>query len=626
MHKLLLGGSLLFLLAACQPPQLRTERLPDPYRTWQVAGGDQGATRYSALTQLNQDNVAQLEVAWTYRTGDAREKNRSTIECNPIVVEGVLYATSPRLKVVALDAATGQERWRFDPFGGKDDPEWASIKGANRGVTYWQEGDERRILFTAGPTLFALDAATGQLVESFGKGGKVDLREGLDRDTAHVDVWASSPGGVYQNLYILGPSVNDHSIDRVPGHVRAYDVRTGTIAWTFHTIPQPGEPGYETWPPDAWQQVGGVNAWSGLTLDPETGIVYLATGSPAADFYGADRRGNNLYGNSVLALNASDGSYVWHYQVVHHDLWDRDLPCPPMLIDVEKDGNPIAAVAQLTKQGFVFVLDRATGQPLWQVEERPVPPSRMPGEWASATQPYPTHPEPFVRQGFADSLVTDLSPEAHAAVAKRLEKLRYGHLFLPADTQATVVFPGLVGGSNWSGGAYDPETGWLYVNANEVPYLLQLVPEERPDATLDYRFTGHNRFLDPEGYPAVKPPWGTLNAIDLKSGKIVWKVPLGEFETLTQRGVPPTGTLNLGGSLVTAGGLVFIGSTMDERFRAFDKQTGKVLWEAKLPAGGYAAPATYEVNGRQYVVIAAGGGGNPQTPSGDAYVAFALPE
>ena len=497
--------------------------------------------------------------------------------------------------------------------------------------------------------------------------------------------------------------------------MRAYNVRTGAIAWTFHTIPQPGEQGHETWPADAWKRVGGANSWSGVTVDVERGLVFLPTGSAAFDFWGGNRKGDNLYANSLLVLKADTGAYVWHYQFVRHDVWDRDLPQAPVLVTVRRDGRAIPAVAQATKTGHVFVFDRETGAPLFPMEEQAVPPSDLEGEVTAATQPVPKAPPPFSRQLFSEDQITDLSPEATASVRERWLAAKRGSTWAPPSTQGTIIFPGFDGGAEWGGSAYDERSGLFYVNANEMPWILRLVklgkpgeggepagrrtyqafcgtchgenrqgdplrampslddvesrlsrstvaaiiengrgqmpsfkviPAEDREALIAYLFrdvqtrrpartqndptddivyahTGYNRFLDPQGYPAVKPPWGTLNAIDLNKGTIAWRVTLGEFPELTKQGVKPTGTENYGGPAVTAGGLVFIGATKDEKIRAFDAATGKTLWEAPLPAAAHATPAVYAVNGKQYVVIAAGGGKG--TKSGDAYVAFALP-
>jgi quinoprotein glucose dehydrogenase len=680
-----------------------------PEREWRRHGGDAGHTQHSPLAQIDATSVARLAVAWTYRTGDAREDGRSQIQCNPVVVEGVLYATSAQLKAFALDAATGRERWRFDPFAAGAEE---SALGVNRGVVVWGDGAERRVLFSAGQHLFALDAASGKPIPTFGDGGRVDLREGLGRDPKGLYVLSTTPGGVYRDLLVLGTRVGEGPGPSAPGHVRAYDVRTGAIRWTFHTIPKPGELGHDTWPEDAWKTFGGANAWSGISVDEARGLVFLPTGSPAFDFWGGDRHGANLFGDSVLALRAETGERVWHFQLVHHDLWDRDPPQAPILATVTRDGKPRDAVVQATKSGHVFVFDRETGEPLFPVEERPFPASDLVGEKTWPTQPVPVRPAPFARQVLTEADLTDRTPEARAAVLERFRRVRSGGQFVPPSAQGTVIYPGFDGGAEWGGSAYDPRTHVLYVNSNEMAWILEMkeVPKagevplgarvyaqhctvchgadrrgdpqhqfpslektgeklkhaevahlvehgkgvmpsfgflrpaeieavashalgEKSDdddareaarAGRPYTHLGYNRFLDPDGYPAVRPPWGTLNAIDLDAGDILWSVPLGELPELTARGIAPTGTENYGGPIVTDGGLVFVAATKDEMFRAFDKVSGRVLWQAKLPAGGYATPATYEVDGRQYVVVAAGGG-KMGTKSGDAYVAFALP-
>jgi quinoprotein glucose dehydrogenase len=594
-----------------------------------VYGGDKGSTRYSPLDQINRSNVHRLKVAWVFRTGDKRDNPPSTIECNPIIVDGTLYLISPTLKVFALNAATGEKRWEFDPGPGG--------QRASRGVAYWESGTDRRILFSAANYLYALDARTGQPIRAFGDKGRVDLRSGLDRDVSHLLVEATTPGVVYKDLIILGSHVGEGPDPAAPGHVRAFDVRTGRRVWIFHTIPHPGELGYDTWNADSWETVGGANCWGGMSLDERRGVVYLATGSPSYDFYGADRRGQDLFGDSVVALKAETGRLIWHFQTVHHDLWDYDCPCPPVLVTVRHPpslrgvpGGKTDAVAQVTKTGRVFLLDRETGKPLFPVEERPVPASDLEGEAAWPTQPIPVKPPPFVRQAFTEQEITDLSPGAHEDVLRRFRQARRSKFFTPPSREGTIVFPGFHGGANWSGASFDPATGRLYVNANEIPWILTM--REAP-AGYHHRFvsTGYNRFLDPEGFPAVKPPWGTLTSIDLNRGAIAWQIPLGEFPELRQRGVPPSGTENFGGSIVTAGGLVFIGATKDRKFRAFDKESGKILWATELETGGNATPSTYEVGGKQYVVIAAGGGfGNRaperrETPAGDAFVAYALP-
>jgi quinoprotein glucose dehydrogenase len=682
---------------------------------WASYLGDKAASHYSTLQAITPENVKQLEIAWTWNAGDARD-NQTQIQCNPLIIGGVIYATTPQLNVVALEAATGRELWRLKT------PE---ANGVNRGLAYWTDGDDRRILFGTGHWLHAIDARTGKLVESFGEGGRVDLGVGLDRDVSGLAIQANTPGAVFKNLIIMGMRVGEGPAPAAPGSVRAYDVRTGKLVWRFRTIPQPGEPGHETWPADAWKRVGGANVWTGMTVDEERGMVFCPVGSAAFDFWGGDRVGDNLYANCLLALDANTGRLIWHYQLVRHDIWDRDPPSPPTLFTVRREGREIPAVAQTTKSGHVFVFHRETGEPLFPIEEVMIPTSDLAGEATAATQPLPVKPAAFARQLFTADEVTNRSPEARRAVLERFSRLRPHTLFAPPSREGTIIFPGFDGGAEWGGAAVDA-AGVMYVNSNEMPWILSMIDasgatslgeqvflqnctgchgagrqgnaaanipslvdiaqrltpeqamevvtkgrgvmppwgflsEKQREAVVSYLFgddkepaeqapaakgeawttyvpdkaetslppppythTGYNRFLDPDGYPAVKPPWGTLNAIDLNTGEYLWRVPLGEFAELTAKGIPKTGTENYGGPLVTAGGVIFIGASKDEHFRAFDRKTGEELWKVKLPAGGYATPSTYEVDGRQYVVIACGGG-KMGTKSGDAYVAFALP-
>jgi quinoprotein glucose dehydrogenase len=685
-----------------------------PGRGWSTYGGDPAGTKYSALDAVNRTNVTRLKPAWIYRCDDMTPRPASTIECNPIIVDGVMYITSPGLKVLALDAATGRERWRFDPWAGKPSA------GVNRGVTYWSDGTAPRILYVAGTFLYALDAATGRPVPSFGTDGRVDLRTGLDRDFSLQWVSATTPGIIYKDLLILGSTVSEGP-KSAPGHIRAFDVRTGQRRWIFHTIPFPGEFGYETWSSEAWRTVGGTNCWGGMTLDPGRGLVFCGTGSPNNDHWGGNRIGQNLFANCVLALRADTGERVWHYQVVHHDLWDYDIPCPPNLVTVQHGGRRVDAVAQVTKTGNLFVLNRETGEPLFPIEERPVPKSEIPGEQSWPTQPFPVAPPAFAQQRFTAAEATDLNPAARAAVLKELSGMRTGDVYLPPGLQPSVALPQFNGGGEWGGASFDPETRTLYVNSSsEAEWISMRAAKPRSDTTVaalgtmifgaicsschgfdrpgninapslaslkgvkerltpaqvselletgrgqmpsfasfmtlekravlaflfgggederiaaadlrqswagDIPFvaTGHMDFRDPEGFPANRRPWGTLTAIDLDRGTFKWQVPLGTYPELEKRGVPPTGTFNMGGSLVTAGGLVFIGAAMDERFHAYDKETGRLLWEFQLEAGGYATPATYELDGRQFIIIAAGGGGKPGTKPGNAYYCFALP-
>jgi len=682
------------------------------YSNWETYRGTKDANQYSALQQINTSNVQNLEVAWTFQTGG--HTNRSTIECNPIIIGNRMYVTSPDLRIVALNAATGEELWQFNP------DEQNIMGGVNRGVTYWREGDDERILFTARHLLMAVNAKTGQLMKSFGTNGRVDLRQALGVSPENVTISATSPGIIFDDLIILGSAVGE-GYDSSPGHIRAYNVKTGALVWTFHTIPQPGEFGYDTWEVEDINTFGGANAWGGLSLDEERALVYAGTGSVAFDFYGGNRKGENLFANCVLALDAKTGERVWHYQTVHHDLWDYDLPCAPNLVTIQVNGKSVDAVAQPTKMGYLFLLNRETGEPLYPVEERSVPPSTIPGEEAWSTQPFPTFPYSFTQAGFSEQIFTTISDSSWNYVAEKYKQFRGGTPFLPPSTEGSLAMPGTRGGAEWSGASFDPETGILYINANEIANILRLkevevaspklaqnqslkiqtgkslyqlncttchglelegaMPTYPPLANLEEKYKpaeiatliqngkgtmpafgqfskeeleaiaqflltakeadeekiemqtttryvvdGYRQFRDQEGYPANKPPWGTLNAVNLNTGELEWKVPLGEFSELTKRGIPPTGTQNMGGCVATAGGLVFIGAAKDEKFRAFDKVTGEILWEYQLPAGGYATPAVYAVDGKQYVVIAAGGGGKNATKSGDSYIAFRLPD
>lgn len=680
---------------------------------WAVYGGNAAQQRYSALTQIDRTNVTRLAIAWTYDTGET-----GGFQVSPIVVDGVLYANTPSHKAIALDAATGVLKWKFDP--GVDG------RGPNRGVTYWRSGNEARVFAAVEQSLYALDAATGIPIRSFGTNGAIDLRRDLGRDPAMQSVRLTSPGIVYRDLIIVGGRVGEGD-GASPGDVRAYDVRSGQLKWTFRTLPRAGEPGADSWPAGAVDALGGANNWAGMALDEARGIVYVPTGSVAPDFYGGARAGDNLFANSLVALEAATGQRLWHYQVVHHDIWDRDLPSPPTLLTVTRGSARIDAVAQTTKHGFVFVLNRETGEPLFPVVETPFPPSAVPGEVTAKTQPVPSTPAPFARQRLTADMLTSRTPEARAWAQAEFTKFRSEGQFVPfALDRDTVVFPGFDGGAEWGGSAVDPQSGVLFVNANDIAWTGGLAPAPtgesaralyltkcaachgdglagappqipslvgigqkrpadqltqviragagrmpaNPDLTGEqvaalvaflqapppavpavapggahggetappaappssapasrYRFTGYRKFLDPDGYPAVAPPWGTLNAIDLNTGEYRWSVPLGEYPELAARGVPTTGTENYGGPIVTASGLVFIGATSyDKKFRAFDAATGKVLWEAVLPFSGNATPATYAVGGRQFVVIPAGGGKARGAASGGVYVAFALPK
>ncbi len=670
---------------------------PDRYRGWAAYGGTPDQIRYSSLTQINRSNVKALQVAWTFDAGET-----GGLQTQPIVVDGVLYGNTPTHKVFALRAATGELLWTFD----------AGIKseGANRGLMYWADGADRRVYAAVDQYLYALDAAAGKRIASFGTRGRIDLRNDLGRDPETQSVRLTTPGVVYRDLLIIGGRVSE-GLPSSPGDIRAYDARSGALRWSFHTIPHPGEAGYDTWSKDSWRVNGGANNWPGMALDEARGIVYAPTGSAAADFYGANRPGDNLYANSLIALDANTGKRIWHFQIVRHDIWDRDPPSPPNLIRIRRNGKTIDAVAQSTKHGYVFVFDRANGTPLYPIEHRKFPPSDVPGETTADTQPIPASPPPFARQALTADMITTRTPEARKWALDALAAFKNDGQFAPiAVGKQTVVFPGFDGGAEWGGQAFDPETQLYYVNANDLPWTGGLAPAadsntgrglyrqqcaachrddlegtppqiptltniaarrpradvvavvqkgagrmpgfpnlspselnaivdylvagkdtvaegSKPPPAVPYRFTGYRKFMDPDGYPAVVPPWGTLTAIDLNTGKFSWRIPLGEYPELAEQGMKDTGTENYGGPIVTAGGLVFIGATnFDRKFRAFDKSNGALLWETTLPFSGNATPATYEIDGRQFVVITAGGGkGRQGAPSGSVYVAFALP-
>lgn len=720
MSKTSLPTLLLFVLivnSACETEQR--------YSSWQHYKGSPEGIHYSSLKQVDTSNVNQLKIAWEYHTGDADTANFSQIQCNPIVVENILYGTTPQMKLFAVDATTGKEIWKFNPFDSLESDRKRFFSHNNsRGVAYWSDGKgDQRIYYTAGAFLYSIHAKTGQTLKQFGDNGKIDLHDGLGRDVKTLFVTATSPGVVYNDLLIMGTRVHEGP-EAAPGHIRAYDIRTGKQQWIFHTIPQPGEKGHESWDdPNAYKVIGGANAWGGLSLDKKRGIVFAGTGSANYDFYGGRRTGNNLFANSVLALDAVSGKYIWHFQYLHHDVWDRDIPAPPVLVSIKKDGKQIDAVALTTKTGFVFIFERETGKPVFDIVERPVPTDTdLKGEKLSPTQPYPVKPAPFMRQLIGEKDLNYLLPDSsYTEIRKRWASLRNDHMYNPPSLQGTLEFPGLDGGAEWGGPSFDPATGILYINSNEVGWIVkavenkneipknenlgqagkrlyqlncmvchgadregssnypslqklqakyssssfdtlvltgrrmmpgfgQLSPAERKaiasfvldiksekskrfaDSTqqkndpfkLPYTMSGISKFLTKEGLPGIAPPWGTMNAIDLNSGEYVWKKPLGNDPDFPGTKIQ-TGTENYGGSVITAGGLLFIAATKDGKLRAFNKSNGELLWETQLPVPAYATPAVYDVNGKQFVVIACGGG-KLKTRSGDSYVAFALPD
>ena len=683
------------------------------YDRWETYRGSPDAHQYSSLSQIDTTNVHLLSPAWTFHTGDSGQ--RTTIECNPIIVGNKIYLTSPALQLFALDAATGKELWRFRPAG---------KAGINRGVTYWKHQDQESIFFPADKYLYRVDAHTGKLIESFGEGGKIDLREGLHKDTSTISITVSTPGIIYKDILIIG-SATGEGYNASPGHVRAYDASTGQMRWIFHTIPQKGEYGYDTW---AWidgENYGGSNNWGGMSLDEKKGIVYVSTGSPTYDFYGGNRVGTNLFANCILALDASTGVRKWHYQAVHHDLWDYDLPCAPTLANIQWQGKTREVLLQPTKMGELILLDRNTGEPLLPSVEKPVPASDIPGEQAFNSQPY-QQGILLTKQGWDISDLSGLSDSSNTYIKQQALQYRSGDIYNPPSLTGTIGRPGTRGGMLWGGISFDPQSQTAFANCNDFPMVFQLENvlsqsgqqsgnlsadrgrvvyalncsnchgSDRKGATaavpslegLRNRYTkieiekiitqgkglmpAHTQFsstdlkamvgylmdewdtlsplksaaikttlkpplekyvlksfkilTDQEGFPASTPPWGTLNAVDMRTGKIKWQIPLGYYPKLKERGIPNTGTQNFGGCVSTAGGLVFIGATADEMFRAFNASNGMELWSYKLPAGGYATPSVYQVDGKQYVVIAAGGGNRNGTLSSDVYMAFALTE
>jgi len=598
---------------------------------WHHWGGDPGGTKYSSLDEINKENVGKLQVAWTYDTGDfsdgTKYPSRSAFEASPLVIDGVMYVPTVFHRLLALDPESGEKLWEFDP---KFDRTQRVNLYTSRGVAHWSSGGQRRIfLGDQMGRLFSVDAATGKADPAFGKGGMLDLREGVMGNYAHLQYGLTSPVAVCGSVLVVGGWVTDGEPQGPSGDIRGLDARSGKLLWRFHTVPRPGEFGHDTWEGDSWKDRSGVNSWSIMSVDEESGLVFAPLTSPGTDFYGGDRKGANLFSDSVVALECETGKRRWHFQTIHHDLWDWDLPSQPSLVTVRRAGRDVPAVAQATKTGFIFLLDRLMGKPLFDVEERPVPQGDIPGEQYWPTQPFPAKPPPFARQSMTRDEITDVTPESRAECLEMVkDAIVEGPLFRPIQRKLTVMFPGTNGGSNWGGTAFDPSEDVLYVNSMDAGAFYQMV--ERPEgSTIPFRSRGtkYGRFWDSNQYPCQKPPWGSLTAIDLNSGEFRWRVTLGEFDELTKRGIPKTGTPNLGGPIVTAGGLVFIAATNDGKFRAFDKDTGQELWMTRLPASGHATPVTYKgkKTGKQFVVIAAGGGNKYNESFTGKLVAFSLP-
>ncbi|MEO6637053.1 MAG: PQQ-binding-like beta-propeller repeat protein [Ginsengibacter sp.] len=716
----ILNGLLTFclcLLIACKSNNTS-------YDTWEVYGGNYENNHYSSLTQIDTSNVQNLKVAWVYHTGDMDTANHSQIQCNPLIADGVVYGTSPLMKLFALDAATGKQVWVFNPFDSlAGDRRSFFIMNNCRGIAYRNEDNDKRIFYTAGPHLYSINASTGKPDPTFGDNGKIDLHEGLGRDVKDLFITATSPGVIYKDVIIMGTRV-DEGAAAAPGHIRAYDVKTGKQKWKFNTIPQPGEFGYDTWDDTAaYKHIGGANAWSGLSLDQKRGIVFVPTGSASFDFYGGKRTGDNLFADCLVALDAATGKRLWHFQDIHHDVWDHDFSSPPALVTINKNGKAVDAVAMTTKTGFVFVFNRETGESLYPIKETQVPhETELLHEKLSPTQPIPLSPKPFVRQVLTVNDLNTLLPDSsYQEVRKRFEGYKKGGMFEPPSKEGTIIIPGFDGGAEWGGPSYDPATGVMYINANEManvltvvdlkdkpasnetfidagkrlyqancmschgperqgggnypsliainkkyndqqfyelvssgrrmmPAFKQLADEEKqaiasfvlekqalqkkkftdtfahadPYTKLPYAITGYNLFLSREGLPAINPPWGTLSAINLNTGVYLWRDTLGDYPYYAAKGIH-TGSENYGSSVLTKGGLLFIAATRDGHLRAYNKRTGKLLWQVLLPAPAFATPSVYTVKGRQHIVIACGGG-KLKTTSNDVYISFALPE
>ena len=597
---------------------------------WPFYGGGPGGSKYSRLDQIDRSNVSKLKVAWIYHTRDMSDGSdnpvHSAFEATPLVADGVMYFTTPFGRVVALEAETGRELWTFDPKLDRQRPYNLFI---SRGLALWRRGEERRIYSgTLDGRLFAVDARKGRPVTRFGEGGFVDLRRGVAEKYPNRAYGVTSPPVVFENLVIVGSMVSDAEPLGPSGDVRAFDVDTGKLVWTFHTVPRPGEAGHETWDGESWRERGGTNVWAPMSLDEQRGLLFLPVTSPSPDRYGGERKGQNLFGDSLVALDAGTGKVRWYYQIIHHDIWDYDLPAQPLLVDIQRGGKLVPVVVQITKMGLTFIFERETGKPVFEIEERKVPPSRVPGEEAWPTQPFPVKPPPLIRHTMTADEITNVTPESRRECMEIMKDARIGAFYEPPGLEYTIIFPGTNGGPNWGGGSFDPSSNLLFVNSMDVGEVMKLVkPAAAGSVPYRPRTLPNFRFWDSKRLPCQKPPWGKLSAVDLASGEIRWQVTLGVVDELIRLGLPPTGAPNLGGSIVTAGGLVFIASTNDSRFRAFDKDNGRELWVTRLPASGHATPMTFKgvKTGKQFVVIAAGGGNKYNDSFSDALIAFALP-
>jgi quinoprotein glucose dehydrogenase len=658
--------TVLAALVAITASVLTAQKNKPKFNAWQEYLGGADSSQYSSLDQINRKNVAQLQVAWTYSPGDQR-----TYRFNPIVVDGVMYTLGKANAIVALDAATGKEIWIHENQGAVGD----------RGINYWESADrkDRRLLYINGGFLTAVDTATGKTIDTFGDNGRVDLRVGLNRDVTGVrPLQTGNPGRVFENLIIMSLPAGGASYISSPGDTHAYDVRTGKLVWTFHSVPEKGEVGADTWPEATLANGGGVHNWSELTVDEARGIAYIPFGTARYDFYGGNRVGNNLFGNSIVALDARTGKRLWHFQAIHHDLWDYDFPQAPKLMTVRHDGQNVDVVVQASKQGFLYVLDRVTGKPLWPIEEKPMPQTDVPGEVSSPTQPIPTMPPPFARQTFTERDINPyLTPDEQASVRELLKNSRNEGIYTPPSLKGTIQMPGHNGGANWGSSAINPQRGMFFVVSKELPVFTRLyapgtAPGRRgggggggggragaragapPEAGAPARgpaapavipgapegFVAYNSPVDffvnySSGLSAMGPPWSQLTAYDLNTGKIMWQVPNGEMPGLPGGKTEPGSFAPRGGIAATAGGLLFIGTSSDRKVRAYDQDTGKVLWALDVPAAVEGVPAVYEVGGREFVVFCVGGGrglfaprgvGITADPGPAQYMAFALPK
>ena len=631
----LIPASLALLSAACATSATdRTEvasaALPQEafdYVGWDAYLGGQESSQYSALSQITKDNVDQLEVAWTYETGEGQPP-----QFNPIVANGMMYVTRGDGKIVALDPATGREIWVSETTG----------RVSARGINYWQsdDGSDRRLVFLNDGLVRAIDARTGKYIPNF----SVDLRDALPEGHAETPrpLMTNNPGRIFEDTYIVSLPAGAYDYASSPGDIQAYDIRTGELKWVFHVVPRIGEFGSETWPEEDREKFGGVHNWSESTLDSELGIIFIPTGTARYDFYGGNRPGDNLFANSLIAIDARTGERIWHFQTVHHDLWDFDLPVAPKLMTITKDGKKIPIVIQASKTGFLYVFDRRTGEPVWPIEERPVPASDVPGEQASPTQPIPTWPEPFARQHFTEADINPLLPEADQEnLRKLLRESRNEGPFTPPSLRGSISMPGHNGGANWGNVAIDPARQRLFVVSREIPLLIKLNPDNRPEELekmpnggpgLNPYKSPVNFLLQSNGMVAMKPPFSFLTAYDMNTGEIMWRIPNGTISTVEAQGVEDVGAqASRGGPVATATGVLFVGTATDRTFRARDAETGEVLWEHELDAATEGVPAVYEVDGRQYVTIPVGGVGHfagglgLSEPGPSKYVTFALP-